>query len=290
MDLVRIFKEAFTLTKNHKSLWFFGFLLVGIPMFEGVDTTGLDLILMRVWQEILANPHKAAFVSFVAIILIGVLFVLMSYAKVVLAIRLKDILENNKRESHVSTVLVYKVMKISIVTTSLYTACLLILVPIMSMWTLNPNPQEVGFQVGMVLLFGLSFVFTCLNIFASLFAIWYSFGVKKSFDLTVDLLTTSWSSVLAVGSMMLVVQAIWYGSCFVVTNIITSAFKAAPWGLIQGQSDGLIELVIKVILWWTFAAIYSIFFNVVLAIFFKEIIAKSEKPESTPEPAYSAAQ
>ena len=297
MDYLAIFARAGAITKNHRFLWFFGLFLTGafplllIKIYFGWDLASVFAIDLEQLQRLYLEPKLLLFTSLGVLSFSAFGLLTTNISRLALGLMVGRIIKRIRIEQPKNFLelvryrgLLWKVLFISCVTSTAMVGVLFIFLFFLYLLVGKIFFTAVFSQLGVVLFVGIGFVISCINLFSSLFVIFYGCSVKTALRLSVDLLRVRWAILFFAGILLCVLHGIVLLLTFAVVSVLTQlvGLVLGFWvalGLVPGNFSVLITASISVILFWISTALYSVFFNTSLILIFFEVLGDVENSE-----------
>jgi hypothetical protein len=299
IDYWLILKRSYQVTIRHPGLWLLGLLLAGgfnINFFYWANLrlrwrNSGDVVADWVQQ----NFHTSHIIPAFLLILAAAAFIIIvaNWAKIIFVLYTSDILKLQRmrparpapagpisalRESprylvSVTAMSVFTVIATGAVTTVLAGATQILF-----------DSRGVVWLTAVLLLATFVFFFSCLNIFATFFVIFYRKRFAGALNLSLDLIVSRARVIVEMATLLLVI----YGLCFFVGTSLLFLFKLSAVGLLtpllqhglvpQAAFFGLITGFSGLLL-WVWLAIVNTFFNVSLLLLFTQLVRPPYHPE-----------
>lgn len=275
---LKLTKEAWLITKSHKLLWFFGIFLSGLGWI-------VIILLTKEWVEqqeiinalwhVITNPMELLHMS-VGFLLLGLL--LLAFPSVSLVILARVVYEHREHMHELRPLnkqfwrSLFRLSRTIYIVSALTSVCMgfivwVLFVPLL--W-IQGNAAEWKFytQLGFGVLAWLSFLVSCVNIFAWNFVIKYNLPSIRAIKLAVDVVKMKWVQILKLGVGLSILQAglVGLGS-----------------GLSLGMLYGLSWFVNITPIWQRLFSgtviafliiVYSVFFNIYITLFFMDTMGE----------------
>ncbi len=288
LSLSEILTKAYRYTKNHRSLWFFGFFLTGWGVMNFVrrvdlNADHLDRYYRYILNYILNNPLELIF-SIIGLVLV------IALTSFVGALARASIIFAAEQLEHDETVNFRSALKHAtksvwqVFLAGLFTNAVIIFFfawLALPLWLVFRN----GFEYrGFILILGALLIFTpiivvlsLVNIFACCYIVIYKLKVVQAFKSSFDLLAVFWQQVIALFVMLFVVYFFFFFLSAALFGFI-GVLAYLPIILVKSLSlQWFAAIILALIIVLSFAlllvnAILNVFTNFAWTIFFLDIV------------------
>lgn len=304
MKLVDILYRSFEITKNHKILWFFGLFLTGwFPLLRVLNFTPEKLknVMQNgiAWQDIAlpyVTPKQLIFGSLFILAMAVVGIFITNISRILFNLELFRVINkipNKFRDKEDGVVIRKKELLLRTIYISGVTSSVMVIASVLigaGLFAIGGDVVAFDqmFALGLLLLSGVSFVLSCINLFACLFVLYYQKNLKVSLGLSADLFRSKWVELVMLGVLLMVIHFFALIVTQVLSELCVSLFRMVLDIFYVGEflpKNALILLnsAVTGIIFWMYAAVFSTFFNTVFVIFFFEAIQSIEDPEPVVE-------
>ncbi len=304
MRIFELINQAFEITKNHRWLWFFGLFMTGaFPLyFLGMNSYLNKLVIVKNLPVLAAllvlRPEFLFILSFglLVFVLLGALATNISRIVLVVAVgKLLGKVEKTKSDNFFQLFRAYRITLVRVVFVSGLTTLLMLMSSLLVFLPFYWLKDSISLilnilPIGSLVLLFIGFIFSCLNLFACMFIVFFKQDWLRSMNLAADLFHSKWIEIVRVGVILSVLHFfVVYLSRVIAYLFSLVLMKVIRYGMITqmltSNSGVLIRDGILGIIFWISAAIFSVFFNAVLVILFFKLLGDIENPEYRLKPA-----
>jgi hypothetical protein len=308
VDYFAIIKKAYSSTLRHPGLWLLGLFLSGgfnanVFYLANLDLGWRDRLPAIInWLE--AQLHTSTLTMLIvgtAVIAALIIFV-TNWAKVLFILYAGDVLqiehlsspssgyrEIDQHETWKQRIKQGKRVIYSVIGVSLFTMISLMIISAI-IFGLPGQLFEAALHDSFggllsVLIFAmLVLFFSCLNIFANFFIVFYQRNFSVAINLALDLIRARWTVILEMAVLLLVIYMLCFfvGSSLIYLLKVMSTAILVPLGHLSALSEtGVFNslTIASGLLLWMWLAIVNTFFNLSLLLLFKQLVRPSKGEE-----------
>ncbi len=309
MRIFELINQAFEITKNHRWLWFFGLFMTGaFPLYFLGMNSYLDKVVivknLPVLAAVLVLKPEFLFIlslGLLVFVLFGALTTNISRVVLIVAVgKLLGKVEKANLDNYFQFFRAYRITLLRVIFVSGLTTLLMLVSSLLVFLPFYWLKDSVSLllsilPIGSLVLLFIGFIFSCLNLFAIMFIVFFKQDWLKSLNLAADLFHTRWIEIVRVGVILSVLHlCVVYLSRMIAHLTSLVLVKVIDYGvnlqLLTSNNGVLIRDSILGIIFWISAAIFSVFFNTVLVILFFKLLGDIENPEYRLKPVVQSAR
>lgn len=301
IDYWSIIRRSFKLTIAHPLLWLLGLFLAG-----GFNANFFYLLNLRLhwrdggdslidWAQYHINHSSHVIIaSIVALGVIVLTVLVVNWAKTTFILQASNILQLKRLGQNPSigdygisqSIVESRRYLKPVIAMSLFTlACMVLLTGV-----LGGTPKLLFESRGAVWLIAaliftvLIWFFSCLNIFATFFIIFYQRSFRSSLNLAWDLILSHWQPILELSLLLMIVYILCFfggGSLVFLLKLMSEGalLSISRLGLVAGPVIFAFTTLLSALLLWLWLAAVNTFFNLCLLLLFTELVKPPHHPE-----------
>ncbi len=294
LSYTAIIRKAYNSTTKNPTLWLFGLFVVGgfnlnFLHFQNIPLKKMFLVYRPLEIALYLQSHPGTLACLCALVLVFSLsgLLLTNWSRIMLVLLGRDALENKqlnlKDSARFSRGSLWNIIKMSLLTSGLMlVVAAVLMVPPFLLGLENPF-RLLLMEASVLVFFPMAFAISCINIFTAFYVVLHQMPLNKALDCGTDLFITSWSKILGLVAVLMVIYVGSFALGVVVIFLAKEILRLILLGFVMFHIFPLsaIILVVKTIstlLFWFLLSGLSVFFNQSLLVLFLELSKPLENP------------